>query len=407
MKLVEKFPLGFWCTLGAENAPADEPKAWKELGCTLTPGCAYREGEDKAHFRAMLDAAYENGIGIILNDSRAEVRDIPRIGREGYRRNLEDIKADWGDHPAVWGIFLGDETGKEEYENVCFAFEQAHELMPSWQPYVNQRAFWPGVEKLLGFPSWDEYLDDFLKRTGMGFLSYDCYTQMEDKQPDGMELYFTNLRVYGEAARRNGVPFWTALLSVPHFAFRDPSLDDLRWQMNTALACGAQGILWFYIYQQELWISNYRNAPVNQVGRRTEKWYEISDLQHIFQRTLAPYLLKFRREKTLFTTHAWGGFPLLEEDEDLKKSSDDDMILTKFADDEGRKYVLCVNNSCEKSVNYTLRVRAEKVFELLADGQWRRMAGFLQDDGQIERSGGVTDVPHWYAPGQAVLFRYV
>ena len=39
------------------------------------------------------------------------------------------------------------------------------------------------------------------------------------------------------------------------------------------------------------------------------------------------------------------------------------------------------------------------------DGIWREMAGLLFDDGQVEKTDDVTKIPHWYAPGQAVLYK--
>jgi hypothetical protein len=71
-----------------------------------------------------------------------------------------------------------------------------------------------------------------------------------------------------EMAKRAGVPFWTTILSVGHYNYRCPSEDDIRWQFNSAIAYGAQGILYFFFYMRDP-NDNYRLAPVDEFWDRT------------------------------------------------------------------------------------------------------------------------------------------
>jgi hypothetical protein len=243
----------------------------------------------------------------------------------------------------------------------------------------------------------------------MRYISYDCYTQM-NRTPEGTNLYFRNLKLYGDAAQRNNVPFWTILLCVPHFKYQDPTLDDIRWQFNTALACGAKGISWFYLYQQTIWYSNYRNAPINQLGRKTQKYYDISDVQNIFLRTLAPYMNKLQPEKVYHLGQAYGGFELFTGDEEVELTPGcDPMIMSYFSNPEDDwKYILVVNNDTRNDVNFTLKLRGKiaEAQELVYDEQWRNMSGLLFDDGEVACTETALELPHWYAPGQAILYRY-
>ena len=105
---LERFPLGFWGTLDANLAPADQPAEWAEMGMTLTMGHCYNHGEtDKAHFTAMLDSAQQHGVRIILCDKRAGARELRTLGEEGYRRQLQEVIDDWGTHPAGDGPAMG------------------------------------------------------------------------------------------------------------------------------------------------------------------------------------------------------------------------------------------------------------------------------------------------------------
>ena len=65
------------------------------------------------------------------------------------------------------------------------------------------------------------------------------------------------------------MPFWNTILSVGHHAHRCPNLDEIRWQFNTTVASGANGILWFFYYVREPF-QNYRLSPVDEHWDRTQ-----------------------------------------------------------------------------------------------------------------------------------------
>ena len=408
---LERFPLGFWGTLDANLAPADQPAEWAEMGMTLTMGHCYNHGEtDKAHFTAMLDSAQQHGVRIILCDKRAGARELRTLGEDGYRRQLQEVIDDWGTHPAIWGVHLGDEPDAADYELFVKAIRMLREMAPQWEPYANLLPWFPHMEEHVNAADWPSYLDGFVRDSGIRFLSYDCYTQMRS-DPEALPIYFRNLKLYGDAARRNNIPFWTILLSVPHFQYRDPSLDDIRWQFNTALACGAKGISWFFIYCQQIWNSNYRNAPVNQVGRKTQGYYNISDVQNIFWHTLGPVMNRLALQKVYHIGQAYGGFELFCGDEEVALTGGPQkMIMSYFSDEDDPtwKYILLVNNSCTENVNYTLTLRGADVQaeQLTHNDIWRPMCGALHDDGEVIRTQDTLQLPHWYAPGQAILYRY-
>ncbi|MBE7065617.1 MAG: hypothetical protein E7384_07410 [Ruminococcaceae bacterium] len=406
---LDTFPLGFWCTTDVSSATDNDVKDWKELGMSLVMGHGYDYKKDKKEdFIKMLDAAHTEGIKIILCDHRTESRNIYKHSEEKYISDLKDVINDFGSHPAVWGIHIGDEPWDEQEHKAFYrAMELVRELAPGLEPYANLLPHLPGVLEKVGKNSWTEYLDEFITKSKAKFISYDCYVQMIE-DPIGVEVYYSTLKDHGDASKRHDIPFWTILLAVPHFHYRNPSLDEFRWQLNTAVACGAKGISWFYIYQQEIWNSNYRNAPVNQIGRKTENYYRICDVQNIFNRTIGPVVNKLDWEKTYHIGKAYGGFELFEGDEEVAKDdSGAEMIMTYFTDSDGTRYILLVNNSMTKDVLYTLQIKGSftKAEELMHDNIWREMAGLLFDDGQVEKTDDVTKIPHWYAPGQAILYK--
>lgn len=409
---IERYPLGFWSMIDGGIAPVNHPDEWKELGMTLTLGnIYYPDKTDKEHFRKQLDCAYKNGIKVILSDHRAAARRLHEVDEAGYRKLLQSVLDDWGDHPAVWGLHIGDEPEINDYDVFVKAINIFKEMAPQWEPYANLIPWYAGVEKRLGIESYPEYVKKFITDTGMHFISYDCYAQMNPGK-SGWETYYKNLKIYSDVSHELGVPFWTILLSIPHFNYRNPSLDDYRWQFNTALASGALGLSWYFIYQQQCWSCNYRNAPVNQLGRKTQGFYDIMDIQNIFWRTIGPKIEKMTLKKVSHVGTAYGGFEKFCGDDEVAPLPDDapDMIISQFEPDvpDGWKYIMVVNNSCENNVNFSLPLRGNKIEadELLYDDNWRHIAASLHDDGVVKDENGVYSMPHWYAPGQAVFYRY-
>jgi len=96
----------------------------------------------------------------------------------------------------------------------------------------------------VGARSWAEYLDDYVKQSHADLLSYDCYAQM-GAGAEGQQMYYRNLRLYREAAVRNGVPFWNTILSVGPLPLPRPSWttsagsSTRRWPAGRTASCGS------------------------------------------------------------------------------------------------------------------------------------------------------------------------
>jgi hypothetical protein len=96
------------------------------------------------------------------------------------------------------------------------------------------------------------------------------------------------------------------VLSVPHFVYRAPSYDDLRWQFNTSLASGAQGILWFFYYMREPH-GNYRLAPIDENWDRTPAWHDLRRLHQDFHRRYGDLFLRLVSTRVAFYPKAFAG----------------------------------------------------------------------------------------------------
>lgn len=405
------FPFGFWSHMSLADAPSNQPDEWAELGMTLTMHHGYSSTSgQKEHLLKMLNCADKNNIKIILCDSRTSASNLRANGKEKYAQDVKAVIEEFGSHPCVWGIKVGDEPDANAYPFYCEAARIIREISPKHEPFINLLPWYEFVSFKINNSDFANYLDNFIKDSKIGFLCYDCYSQMNPGQ-SGYNMYFKNLKYYSEASLRAGIPFWTTMLSVGHFDYRTPNIDDFRWQIHTAVAHGAKGILWYFMYHSSM-SCNYRNAPVNVLGRRTQSFYDISDNQKIFLNHIGKVILDLELVKVQHIGKAFGGIPLFTGDEVCEHegmhNEQEPMILSYFKDSEEKNYIMLVNNSCTNNVHHTLRVKGEdkRIFMLGYGGNWREIDKSQGDNGFMVREDGVVTVPHWFAPGQAILFRY-
>jgi hypothetical protein len=133
-------------------------------------------------------------------------------------------------------------------------------------------------------------------------LSFDHYALVgAGERP----TYFENLEVIRREARRAQTPFAAILLVTPHGPYRDPTEAELRWQVYTALAYGARGILYFTYWTPRDPTWNFYNGILDEHGRRTVHYEQVQRLNAELH-ALAPTLARLRSEGVY---HA-GGLPV-------------------------------------------------------------------------------------------------
>lgn len=356
---------------------------------------------------AILDAAAEAGLAALVCDKRAHWRALA-AGADQARCGFEAALRDFGAHPAVFGFHAGDEPTAADFNQACRMLRLQKELAPQLTPFCNLFSWFPGAERLVAFPAWSAYLDAYVKNARPDLLCYDCYSQLNPADhPWGWDMYFRNLREYWEASIRAEVPYWTTLLSVGHFQYRCPTEDDLRWQINTAAAHGAKGLLWFFLYMREPH-ENYRVAPIDEHWERTETYERLSRVNRTFLKTHAPVLADLTLRFVGHVGTAWGGFTQTDGLGPLTRAVSKNktpLIVSEFTDAAGRTYVAVVNNSQTTSTQAELRFRSS--------GPFLYRIGWEGVERKVDRGDGWTPtvkddtiiIHPWLAPGQMELFR--
>jgi hypothetical protein len=310
--------------------------------------------------REMMDECAENDIKMILCDRRlywSGAAGDPAGYEAKFRASYEAL----GRHPAAFGFHIGDEPGDETAFADCNA---AHRIQlaaaPELTPFLNFLPYWDGQETThLKCPTFADWAQKTAAASGLKILSYDCYWQM---LPDawGIDAYFKNLRMFREAADLTGTKPWTTLLSVGHFKYRCPNENDLRWQLNTAVVSGMEGIMWFFIYERECRI-NYRLPAIDAFGERTETFNWLARTNKYFLHQFGDFFLRAKRVKTVHVGKAFGGYELFEagKTDDIVldvTTSDNVPAVMSFYEMDGKRFVAIVNNSTTEDSEMLLHI---------------------------------------------------
>ncbi|MDD6799025.1 MAG: hypothetical protein PUE85_01185 [Firmicutes bacterium] len=404
----ERFPLGFWNYQPMTHVTLDDVQKWAECGMTLPMSPQYYPTpENKRRMLEILDECQRNDMRVILCDSRSHWNGASS-DPETYRVHFREACEDFASHPAVYGFHIGDEPSRNEMEDVITALAIQKEEAPSLKPFLNLLPTWDG--KYIGYDDVYACFDDIKARMPLDQLCYDRYSQMNPEE-SGTEAYFVDLRRYSELSASMGIPFWTTLLCVGHFRYRVPSEDDLRWQLSTALAAGCKGILWFMFYLRAP-ISNYRKAPIDMFGERTETFYALKNVLRQFNATYADTFKDLTLDGCYHLGRAWGGYPLFTDKTDdviihAESSPGLDAIISFFTGKDGKKYVAIVGNSTKENNHIALTVRksAGRMMRVGPSFGHPDVQMNFHDEGLKDEGDTFTYYP-WLAPGQINLYRF-
>ena len=407
----KQFPIGFWNYVNVKKQTPDDVGDWKELGMTLANSPSFSEGDDPARMLAVLDACAENGIAVNVCDERTLWTDAS-VAPVAYEAKFRAAYDAFGHHPAVRGFHIGDEPLDDRSFADCeAAFAVQHRVAPELRPFLNLNPYWKGIEKDLHCTDFSEWLAQLAKKTQMPAVSYDMYGQMAP-QPGGVEDYFTNLRLFSAGAREAGVDLWTTLLCVGHYHYRCPNDDDFRWQINTAVASGVKGIMWFCIYEPS--ISNYRLAPFDSFGERTATFSMLSRANRSFLHRFGDFFTDAKFCGAYHFKQAFGGYPLFkpgETDARLTAITTDygeSPAIVGFFEKEGQKCVALVNNSQRESTlfhpHFSKKAGVASVSKMTWDGDFKPLT-YNPSDVEFRETEDEIVLDAWLAPGQMDLYR--
>lgn len=307
---------------------------------------------------------------------------------------VKNMVAASGSNKAVQGYFITDEPGASEFPALGKAVAAVKKYAPGKLAYIN---LFPDYATLgapdrsqLGTSNYTEYLERFVQEVNPQVISYDNYKvqfSMDLKDQAGAAGYFENLLAVRRVALEHGLPYLNIVAScqiVPSCPI--PSPANLAFQAYTTLAAGYRGVTWFTYFGDF-----YPFAPISKSGDKTLTWRWLQEVNHEVT-TLAPVMSHLTSTGVFFSDPSPADdLPRLPGNLVASVTSSSPLMVGEFKHQNGRAYVMVVNSSLEKTVQFRLKTtRPEQpIYSVSAiDGSF---SSYNQKDGL------------WLTAGQGVL----
>jgi hypothetical protein len=178
------------------------------------------------------------------------------------------------DHPAVAGYMLRDEPNRSDFPGLA---EWAKKIRATDDNHFCYLNLFPNyaTEEQLGTKSYQEHVDLFIREVPVQLISFDHYPVLGDSLRAN---WYENLEIISRAAEKAAKPFWAFALSVAHGKYPIPTIAQLRLQVFSDLAYGAQGIQYFTYWTPFDTTWNFNNGPVTLDGKRTVVYDRIREV---------------------------------------------------------------------------------------------------------------------------------
>lgn len=375
----EDFPISFWVgpplTLEGVQEAAD-------CGFTVLPVVAGSEDE----VLHGLELAHAVGVKALVVDPRIH-RDLP--DQAAWQEVVAAVVGAYSHHPAVYGYLLTDEPHLRDFGKLAELVAAFQHYDSGCIPFINLFPNYASADQL-GTLSYEAHVAAYLDTVHPPVLSYDHYALMEwGDRPQ----YFENLEIIRRQALRAGVPFWNIILSTPHFNYRDPTQEDLRWQVYTTLAYGGKGIAYFTYWTLD--VENYRDGIISMYGERTPKYACVQQLNRELLR-LGPHLLRLTSTRVSHWPDAPQGATAFSSGGLVAAVEGGEFVVGEFVDGAGEDWVMITNRDRARAAWVTLRLAAP-------GAQAEEVARSTGELRPISRDQGV-DAVQPYADGLVVRF---
>ena len=188
----------------------------------------------------------------------------------------EEAAASFQDHPAIWGIDIGDEPSALDFPYYGTVLRRVEELFPNQFAFINLYPNYASVSQntaaqtksQLGTPTYAEHIRKYCEYVPADYISYDFYYKNV-----GVALDYSNLRVVSDACRQTSRGMWVTVQVNSY----DPKVwiteNELRFQAYSALAFGAENLTWA-CYTAGWWT----NQVVDENGVKTQQYNKLKKI---------------------------------------------------------------------------------------------------------------------------------
>ncbi len=252
--------------------------------------------------RQMLDLFAKYGIGAIVNEVLPgwwgnNGENAGRLHEINPIKDYQEAAKTFRDHPAIWGMDIGDEPSALDFPYYGKVFKCVEQSFPRQFPYLNLYPNYASVaensdsQKInqLGTTTYAEHIDRYCENMPSDYICYDYYLYAA-----GVAGHYENLRIVANACRRSGRSLWIVLQVNSNRPEAWITENQLRMQANSALAFGAENIIWA-CYTKCWW----HNQVVDDNGEKTQQYAKLQKVNGEIH-ALAEDYMRFRNTSTHF-----------------------------------------------------------------------------------------------------------
>lgn len=209
----------------------------------------------------------------------------------------ESAAASFTDHPAIWGIDVGDEPSALDFPHYGRVIDKVNSLFPKQFAYLNLYPNYASVSEntaeqtvsQLGTATYEEHIAEYCRCVPADYLCYDFYLYAIN-----VPKAYENLRTVSDACLKTGRSMWIVLQVNANRPEQWITENELRFQAYTAMAFGAENIIWA-CYTAGWW----HNQVLDEAGRKTEQYGKLKTVNGEI-RTIAEEYMNYRRVSTHF-----------------------------------------------------------------------------------------------------------
>ncbi len=340
----DDFILSYWC---GPPVAEDINKRYAEVAeCNFNYAMLACSGSSSN--QAVLEACKKNKLKYVVHDSR-----ILSYGPENpaFKTNLDAIISDYTKHTALGGYFLADEPGVDSFPLLGAVNQYLLEHDPKRLPFINLLPN-HAPDWALGGP-YEQHVEKFLTSVKPRLLCFDHYALMVDNTV--RPIYFENLEIIRRQGLKHDVPFGFIFQVTPHGPYRDPSEDDLRWQVNTALAYGVKALFHFTYWSptnDPSFLTS--NAIIDTKGNRSPH-YEQARCINAAVKAWAPTLMKLKSTEIYHTGTLPKATRGLPKDAVVQIKTVGEFLVGTFKHEDGSDWLMIMNRALHKPAETTVR----------------------------------------------------
>lgn len=252
--------------------------------------------------RPALDLFHKYGVGAIVSGIAPKWwggfgDNAGKLAETNPMEKYEAAAKAYCDHPAIWGIDVGDEPSALDFPYYGQVMDYMSRAFPNQFPYLNLYPNYASVSQntadettsQLGTATYEEHIRRYCENVPMDYICYDFYLYSIN-----VTKHYENLRVVADACRNTGRSMWIVLQVNSNKPAEWMSENNLRFQAYTSMAFGAENIIWA-CYTAGWW----HNQVLDGEGNKTQQYDKLKKINAEI-RTLADEYMKYRRVSTHF-----------------------------------------------------------------------------------------------------------